>query len=223
MKSPETRFMPSRQKPHERVTATSLYGPRGDRKYINESERQLLLCCAAGLDVEKALFVQTLLWSGARISEVLALSASAFQVSRSIVALVTLKRRRHVVREVPLPPSLMALLDTHFELGRSDDGSAADIPARPGRLWRFSRVTGWRSIKAVMRHAGLQGLRATPRGLRHGFGVGTLQAGVPITLVQRWLGHARLSTTAIYADATGPEELAFAARFWAIPVTNGCR
>jgi site-specific recombinase XerD len=51
--------------------------------------------------------------------------------------------------------------------------------------------------------------------MRHGFGVGTLQSGVPITLVQRWLGHARLSTTAIYADVSGAEEMAFAERFWA--------
>jgi integrase/recombinase XerD len=33
-------------------------------------------------------------------------------------------------------------------------------------------------------------------------------------LVQRWLGHASLRTTAIYADVVGPEERAFAARMW---------
>lgn len=56
---------------------------------------------------------------------------------------------------------------------------------------------------------------ACPRGLRHSFGVGTLQAGVPITLLQRWLVHARLSTTEIYANVIGPEEISFATRFWA--------
>jgi site-specific recombinase XerD len=35
-----------------------------------------------------------------------------------------------------------------------------------------------------------------------------------MNLVQRWLGHARISTTAIYADASGPEEQALAARYW---------
>jgi hypothetical protein len=33
-------------------------------------------------------------------------------------------------------------------------------------------------------------------------------------MVQKWMGHARLSTTAIYADASGPDEAAFAERFW---------
>ena len=50
--------------------------------------------------------------------------------------------------------------------------------------------------------------------MRHAFGVGTLQAGVPVTLLQRWLGHARLTKTAIYAEVVGLGEAAFAARFW---------
>jgi hypothetical protein len=44
--------------------------------------------------------------------------------------------------------------------------------------------------------------------------VGGAQAGIPVTLLQRWLGHARLTTTAIYLEVSGPEERAIAARFW---------
>ncbi len=33
-------------------------------------------------------------------------------------------------------------------------------------------------------------------------------------MVQKWLGHAQLSTTAIYANAVGEEEQAIAARMW---------
>jgi site-specific recombinase XerD len=65
-----------------------------------------------------------------------------------------------------------------------------------------------------MQRSEIVGRQACPRGLRHRFGVGTLQSGVPLNLVQRWHGHARMSTTAIYADVSGPEERAFAARFW---------
>jgi integrase len=53
-----------------------------------------------------------------------------------------------------------------------------------------------------------------PKGLRHGFGVHAFQASVPPHLVQRWLGHASLRTTSIYADVMGPDERAFAARMW---------
>ena len=64
-----------------------------------------------------------------------------------------------------------------------------------------------------MHEAGVTGAPACPRGLRHGFAVGTLQAGIPINLAQRWLGHARMSTKAIYAGACGTADQAFAARF----------
>ena len=46
------------------------------------------------------------------------------------------------------------------------------------------------------------------------FGVAAVTAGVPLNLVQKLLGHAQLSTTAIYADAVGEEEHAIAARMW---------
>ena len=65
-----------------------------------------------------------------------------------------------------------------------------------------------------MATAGVDGPQATPKGLRHAFAVTALQGGVPITMVKRWLGHARLSTTEIYADAIGPEEQVIAGLFW---------
>ena len=60
----------------------------------------------------------------------------------------------------------------------------------------------------------LCGPQATPKGLRHCFGVRAVNAGIPLNMVQKWLGHAQLSTTAIYADAVGAEEKAIAARMW---------
>lgn len=65
-----------------------------------------------------------------------------------------------------------------------------------------------------MARAAIAGRFACPRGLRHGFGIGTLQSGVPLSLIQRWMGHARLTTTAIYAAVSGPEEIFLASRFW---------
>jgi len=82
------------------------------------------------------------------------------------------------------------------------------------RLWSWSPVTAWRHVKAVMQAAGIRGVQASPKGLRHGFGVAAVQARIPLNLVQRWLGHAQLSTTAIYAEAIGPEEQEITARMW---------
>lgn len=188
----------------------SLYATNGARKYLSRDERQRALSAMENLRVDRALFALTLAWTGARVSEVLALTASSFQIESGIVAIQTLKRRRQVVREVPLPPVLMAALERHFRMAALQrDPQGADH-----RLWPWCRSTAWRHIKIAMRRAGITGRGACPRGLRHAFGVGTLQSGVPLNLLQRWLGHARISTTAIYANASGPEELAFARQFW---------
>jgi len=50
--------------------------------------------------------------------------------------------------------------------------------------------------------------------LRHGFGVAAVTAGIPLNLVQKWLGHAHLSTTAVYANAVGAEEKDIARLMW---------
>jgi integrase/recombinase XerD len=41
-----------------------------------------------------------------------------------------------------------------------------------------------------------------------------VQAGVPLKLVKKWVGHARLSATEIFAEAIGAEEQAITNRFW---------
>jgi hypothetical protein len=54
-----------------------------------------------------------------------------------------------------------------------------------------------------------------PKGLRHSFRIHAIRSGAPLNLVQRWLGHASMTTTAIYLDALGEEEREIAARLWA--------
>jgi integrase/recombinase XerD len=108
--------------------------------------------------------------------------------------LQTLKRRkRGIVRQVPLPPEVLRDLNHVFEIRhrQRDPDLAAE------RLWKWSRTTGWRRVKEIMAAAGVIGVPATPKGLRHGFGVNAFQSSVPFHLVQRWLGHLRpRSTTA---------------------------
>lgn len=56
---------------------------------------------------------------------------------------------------------------------------------------------------------------AMPKALRHAFGVaGVAEAQAPLNMVQKWMGHARLETTALYANAIGNEELKIAQRMW---------
>ena len=40
-----------------------------------------------------------------------------------------------------------------------------------------------------MQDAGLAGPHASPKGLRHGFGVQAVSKGIALNMVQKWLGH----------------------------------
>lgn len=189
----------------------SLFGPYGNRKYLNAAERQRFFESAEGLRPADRLFCLVLAFSGARISEVLALTPAAIDTESGVAGIQTLKRRkRGVVRQVPLPPYLLGELDRVFGLAEMQ----RDPNLSTMRLWTCSRTTAWRQVKAVMAAAGIAGTPAMPKGLRHSFGVHAFQSNVPPHLVQRWLGHASLRTTAIYADVIGFEERAFAARMW---------
>jgi integrase len=192
----------------------SLFGQAGSRKYLNAAERQRFIEAAHHAPPKIRLFCLMLGWSGARISEALALTPASIDIESGVASIQTLKRRkRGVVRQVPLPSDVLDELDREFKLREAQH----DPELANQRIWRWSRTTAWRRVKEVMAEAGIAGTPATPKGLRHGFGVNAFQSNVPPHLIQRWLGHASLRTTAIYGDVIGPDERAFAARMWDRP------
>ena len=90
----------------------------------------------------------------------------------------------------------------------------SDPALRTARIWPWGRTTAWMRVKRTMQGIGVAPSQAVPKALRHAFGVGATQRNVPLNIVQKWMGHSRISTTAIYADAVGDEEHAFADRMW---------
>jgi integrase/recombinase XerD len=197
-----------REQPYDGL---SLFGLYGNRKYLNAAERQRFIEAAHRAPPKVRQFCLTLGYSGGRISEVLALTPASIDIESGVASIETLKRRkRGVVRQVPLPADLLDELDSVFKLRDAQRGPEL----ANARIWRFSRTTAWRYVKAVMASAGITGTPAMPKGLRHGFGVKAFQSNVPPHLVQRWLGHASLRTTAIYGDVMGADERDFAARMW---------
>lgn len=180
-----------------------LYDDTGGRKYVCASERQRFLAATDRSATETRTFALVLAFCGCRISEALSITASQLDPETDRLILRTLKRRRQVFRAVPIPADLMQ------ELVRLAKGKRSDE-----RLWAWCRQTAWRRIKRLMDEAGIRGAQATAKGLRHGFGIANAEENVPPALTQRWMGHARLETTAIYQHAVGQEERAFAQRIW---------
>jgi len=82
-------------------------------------------------------------------------------------------------------------------------------------LWDWSRSTAFRRVIEVMDAARIpDGPQKCPKGLRHGFGVLAITKGIPLNIVSKWMGHASLDVTAIYANALGEEQRTIASRMW---------
>jgi integrase/recombinase XerD len=191
--------------------AISLYARQGGRKYLNAAERKRFLQASHSAPSRVALFCCVLFWGGSRISETLALTANGIDLDDCLAIFETLKRRKKgILRQVPLPADLVGQLNREFRLRALQRDSVLGNE----RLWPWSRTTAWRHVKRMMSLADVSKSAAMPKGLRHGFGVAAFRKAVPPHLVQRWLGHASLETTAIYCDVAGEEEREFAARIW---------
>jgi len=189
-----------------------LHTQDGARKYLTAGERDAFLRAAEQADRQVRTLCMTLAYAGCRLSEALALTADRVDLAAGVLVIESLKKRRTgIFRAVPVPPALLEALDLVHGIrerqGRRGKGHGE-------RLWPWSRMTGWRAVHAAMAAAGIDGPHASPKGLRHGFGVAAVSAGIPLNLVQKWLGHAQLTTTAIYANAVGAEEKDIARRMW---------
>lgn len=182
-----------------------MFDRQGSRKYLNEAERRAFLTAAEREpDPLRRSFCLTLLYTGCRISEALNVTGHRFDPAQKCLVFETLKRRqRGMFRAVPIPDGLATLLGEVLQ-----DREAGQ------RLWPFSRSTAYRLVKRLVTEAGIAGVMACPKGLRHGFGVACVSKSIPLPKVQKWLGHARLETTAIYLDVSGEEERQLAQRLW---------
>ncbi|MGE4045281.1 MAG: tyrosine-type recombinase/integrase [Acetobacteraceae bacterium] len=190
----------------------TLHTVDGARKYLTTGEREAFLRAAEQMDRQARTFCMTLAYAGCRLSEALALTVDRVDLAAGVLVFESLKKRRSgVYRAVPVTPALLAALDLVHGIReiQATRGKGHNV-----RLWPWGRMTGWRVVHAAMTAARLDGPYASPKGLRHGFGVAAVSAGIPLNLVQKWLGHAQLSTTAIYANAVGEEEQTIAAKMW---------
>jgi len=190
-----------------------LFDAQGKRLYLTADERRAFIATAAKADRPVRTFCAVLHDSGCRISEALALTPERVDLTGKALVIESLKkRRRGVYRAVPVPPGLLDQLDLVHgvrEAQRRGKGHA------DRRLWPWARNTAWRQVKAVMAAADIaDGPHRAPKGLRHGYGIHAIGAGVPLNMLSKWMGHASLEVTAIYANALGAEEQGIAARMW---------
>jgi len=193
-----------KNKSHRR--SHQLISSDGQRKYINQEERQRFIHVIKGIEDSQKLFCYMLLLTGVRISEALNLKASHIDFSNLTVNIESLKKRtKGKWRQIPLPEWYLEALKSYIiniKLASED------------RVWSQSRRTATRQISKIMKDADIVGIQSCSRGLRHSYGITLVQVGVPVSLVKRWMGHESLETTIIYLNVIGKEEREFAEKFW---------
>ena len=111
----------------------SLYAANGRRKYLTPEERARFIAAAESCKrPELRTLCLTLVYTGCRISEALALTAGGIERDCGFIAIRCLKKRSGniVIRELPVPPSLLDALTRGHGL--------ADA-APDARLWTLSR------------------------------------------------------------------------------------
>ena len=181
----------------------SLYGLNGQRKYLNQPERNRFYTTACQSKQYKRLFFLMLFYTGARISEVLNIQTNHIEAEECVVIIESLKKRKKgVFRIIPIPQQFVAELQSYT------------ITIESNFLWPFSRRTASRYVAIAMEDAKISGIQASAKGLRHSFAVSAIRSNVPLNLIKKWMGHSSISTTAIYLDVIGQEERAFAKKMW---------
>ena len=173
---------------------------RHDRSARVLTRAELRALTAACHEPRDALVVALLLTDGLRVSELCTASDTDITVERGRTWLRVTRKGGQAVR-VPLDPAVVELLDAYRATRPdSDDDTQPLIRDEHGR--RIDRHDVARMLRRLARAAGLdRPATVTPHALRASAITHLIEAGRPITDVQRWAGHSAVATTMVYYDA----------------------
>jgi site-specific recombinase XerD len=146
------------------------------------------------------LLLETLWQTGVRVSEALALTTASIDFNGAVLKAPTLKRRKPMVRPIPLKPGLLGELARHIAANKIGEGE---------RVFAFGRTRAFQIVRAACLAAGIERARSHPHVLRHSFAIACVLQGVPIPVLNAWLGHAGLEATLIYSKVLAVDSRQF--------------
>jgi integrase/recombinase XerD len=138
--------------------------------------------------------------TGARVSEVIALTVADLHLTPPYTALFRGKGRKE--RTCPIWPETAVLLQRLTE--QCDTPPSPSTPLffndRGTRLSRFGvrLILSKYVAKARARNASLKRKRLHPHSMRHSTAIHLLQSGVDLSTIAHWLGHVSINTTNKY-------------------------
>src|ERR1700721_671618 len=165
--------------------------PAGRARGLSVEEIARLLEAAPGPKYKAAL--SAAYGAGLRVSEVVALKVSDIDSERMLLRVEQGKGRKE--RFAMLSPRLLELLRGWYRIARP---AVWLFPGRdpllPLTTRQFNRVVHAAADRAAIKK------RVTPHTLRHSFATHLLEEKTDVRLIQVLLGHARIDTTALYAQ-----------------------
>lgn len=142
---------------------------------------------------------------GLRLREALDLHVD--QVDGGRLLLHIRRGKGGIDRRVPMPQALLALLRAHWRAHRNPVWMFPAPRRRPPRpvsdpaVGPIDATVLQRAFGRAVRESGVV-KRAHVHTLRHSYATHLLEGGVPLAIIQEYLGHSSLSTTAIYTHVT---------------------
>src|SRR4051812_11643266 len=170
------------------------------REGIDDSERAITERLRAA---RLACLLEVLYATGMRVSELVALPASAAQRDQRMLIV---RGKGNKERLVPLNESAKQAMRDYLAL-REEAGAKLKKSSTKTAKWLFpsfgasghlTRQHFARDLKALAAATGLKPKQVSPHVLRHAFASHLLQNGADLRSVQTLLGHADISTTQIY-------------------------
>jgi integrase/recombinase XerD len=191
--------------------AAVLEGPRRGRplpKILSMEEVTCLLATAharvkagnlKGADHARAArlvcLLEVLYATGLRISELIALPATAARAEGDVISV---RGKGGKERIVPLGEAAVRAMRSYLALRAEASADSRWLFPSFGDSGHVTRQHVARELKAIAAAAGIEPRRISPHVLRHAFASHLLANGADLRIVQALLGHADVSTTQIY-------------------------
>ncbi|KKO79830.1 site-specific tyrosine recombinase XerD [Corynebacterium striatum] len=154
---------------------------------------------ATPIDIRDRALLEILYGTGARISEIIALSVDDMSDNDGILVLTGKGNKQ---RMVPVGSQAQKAVEEYLVRARpvlsKGKSHALFLNTRGGAL---SRQSAWAVLKLAVQRAGLN-KSISPHTLRHSFATHLLEGGADVRTVQELLGHSSVTTTQIYTHVT---------------------
>jgi integrase/recombinase XerD len=160
---------------------------------LSREEERRLIDTAYRLPGTRGLLIKTLFQTGARVSEFVHIQVEDVFFEEQMIRIRQGKGGKQ--RYVPILPELAQELQTHLR------GRARGYLFETNRHAAFSPRRIQQLVKETADLAGIT-KRVSPHVLRHSVATTLLEHGMPLEQIQKFLGHAKIDTTQVYAAST---------------------